>query len=271
VAHWKELIAASGLPRNEALALVAHAIGRDAVWLIAHDTDEAPDDLSQKADSFVRRRAAGEPMAYITGEREFFGLSLHVTPDVLIPRPETELLVELALDKLPQHGQLLDIGTGSGAIAVAVAKHRPDVQVFASDISGAALAVARSNALHHGVTIIFEESDGLNAFAMQEAFDVVVSNPPYIAAGDPHLGHGDLRFEPRIALECGSDGLDLIRRLTDHVGPRLRRGGWWACEHGHDQGSPCLALWRAAGLVNVVDIPDLAGISRVCAGQKAAD
>jgi len=271
VAHWKELIAASGLPRNEALALVAHAIGRDAVWLIAHDTDEAPADLSQKADSFVRRRAAGEPMAYITGEREFFGLSLHVTPDVLIPRPETELLVELALDKLPKHGQLLDIGTGSGAIAVAVAKHRPDAQVFASDISGAALSVARSNARRHGVSITFVESDGLNAFAAKATFDVAVSNPPYVAADDPHLGQGDLRFEPGIALACGVDGLDLIRRLTDDVGPRLRRGGWWACEHGHDQGLACLTLWREVGLVNVVDIPDLAGISRVCAGQKAVD
>ena len=271
MAHWKELIAASGLPRHEALALVAHAIGRDAVWLIAHDTDEAPDDLSQKADSFVRRRAAGEPMAYITGEREFFGLPLHVTPDVLIPRPETELLVEFALDKLPKHGRLLDIGTGSGAIAVAVARHRPDAQVFASDISDKALAVARSNALRHNVNVTFVESDGLNAFAEQETFDVIISNPPYIADGDPHLSQGDLRFEPKVALACGPDGLDLIRPLTLHVGPRLRLGGWWACEHGYDQGSACLALWRQAGFRSVSNIADLAGIFRVCAGQKAAD
>jgi release factor glutamine methyltransferase len=269
VANWKQLIESSGLPRSEALALMAHALGRDIVWFIAHDTDEASGDEAEKAASFVRRRAAGEPLAYITGEREFYGLALNVTPDVLIPRPETELLVELALDKLSKGGQFLDIGTGCGAIAIAVAAHRSDVQVFASDISAAALSVARSNANRHKVDVQFVESDGLNAFAAKEAFDVIVSNPPYVAAGDPHLGQGDLRFEPSIALACGPDGLDLIRRLTQDVVSRLRHGGWWACEHGYDQSRACLTLWQAAGFANVADRPDLAGIPRVCAGQKA--
>ncbi len=265
---WRELIAASGLPRAEARMLAGHAARRDAAWLIAHDTDEAEPGVAAAVAGLLSRRQRGEPVAYIIGEREFYGLSLHVTPEVLIPRPETEMLVELAIERLPPNGCLLDVGTGSGAIAIAVALQRPDAQVVACDISPGALAVARANAERHGANVKFVESDGLTGLQGQ-SFDVIASNPPYIAEGDPHLAEGDLRFEPAIALHCGRDGLDMIRRLARDARAALRPDGWLLCEHGHDQGEACIALWRAAGFSAVEDLRDLAAIGRVCIGLNA--
>ena len=247
--------------------LAAHAARRDAAWLIAHDTDAIEPAVADALRDLLARRRAGEPLAYIIGEREFYGLAFQVTPDVLIPRPETELLVDLALERLPRNGRLLDVGTGSGAIAIAVARERPDVQVVACDISPSALGVARANAERHRVGVALVESDCLSGVTGQ-TFDVVVSNPPYIAEGDSHLAEGDLRYEPSIALHCGRDGLDVIRRLVNDSRDALVPGGWLLCEHGYDQGAACVSLWVAGGFHDVKDHPDLAGIGRVCAGRS---
>lgn len=265
---WRELIAASSLPRVESRMLATHVAGRDAAWLIAHDTDHVEPAAAAALVDLLARRRRGEPVAYIIGEREFYGVTLHVTPAVLIPRPETEMLVELAIERLPTNGRLLDVGTGSGAIAIAVALQRPDATVVACDISAEALAVARANAARLGAVVHFVESDSLTGLQGQ-SFDVIASNPPYIAEGDPHLTEGDLRFEPAIALHCGRDGLDMIRRLVRDAQAALRPGGWLLCEHGHDQGEACTALWRAADFGMVEDLRDLAEIGRVCVGRKA--
>ncbi len=262
---WRELIAASGLPASEAQLLAAHAASRPRSWLLAHDDEEAGA-TADALRALYARRQAGEPIAYITGEREFYSLEFTVTPDVLIPRPETELLVDLALERLPQGGRLLDIGTGSGAIAVAVAHARPDASVSACDISQAALQVARGNAARHGTQIEFRHSDVLDAYA-GERFDIIVSNPPYIAEQDAHLGQGDVRFEPRLALTSGADGLGLIRRIAGDARTHLHAGGWLLFEHGHDQGTACTALLRSLGCAEVNGHADLAGIARVCVGR----
>jgi len=265
---WRELIAASGLPRAEAQLLAAHAIGKPRSWMLAHD-DDAATAVNAAHAVFVRRRA-GEPVAYILGEREFYGLMFAVTPAVLIPRPETELLVDLAIERLarlPQGGTLLDVGTGSGAIAVAIAHARPDATVWASDISPAALAVARANAQRHGVNIRFVQSDLLAGFPEQR-FDIIASNPPYIAEGDPHLSAGDLRFEPPGALASGSDGLALIRRLAADAPSHLTPGGWLLLEHGYDQGTVCNSLLQKKNYMEVTTNIDLSGHPRTTAGQR---
>ena len=268
MSSWRELIAASALPRAEAQLLAARAAGHERSWIMAHDTDAALPAQARTAQAWFERRRAGEPVAYILGEREFYSLMLAVRPAVLIPRPETEQLVELALGRLPRGGgvRLLDVGTGSGAIAIALAHARPDVEVWASDISAAALAVARDNAQRHQVNIRFIESDGLNALA-DERFDLIVSNPPYIAAADPHLLAGDLRFEPRIALESGADGLTLIRRLATDARRYLGDGGWLLFEHGFDQGPACTALLASLEYDDVCEAKDLSGLSRISMGR----
>lgn len=262
---WRDLIAASGLPAGEAQLLAAHAAGRPRSWVLAHDEEEA-DAAADALRALYARRQAGEPIAYITGEREFYSLEFVVTPDVLIPRPETELLVDLAVARLPQRGHLLDVGTGSGAIAVALAHARPDAAVSACDLSQTALQVARGNAARHGTQVDFRHSDALDAYAGQR-FDIIVSNPPYIAEQDAHLGQGDVRFEPRLALTSGADGLALIRQIAGDARAHLHAGGWLLFEHGHDQGAACTALLRSLGYTEVDDHADLAGIGRVCVGR----
>lgn len=264
---WRELIAASGLPKAEAQLLVAHAIGKSRSWMLAHDDDEAATDTVDAAYSAFARRRDGEPVAYILGEREFYSLMFTVNPAVLIPRPETELLVDLALERLPQGGSLLDVGTGSGAIAVAVAHTRPDLNVWAGDISPDALAVARTNAGRHGTKIHFAQSDLLAGFS-GERFDVIVSNPPYIAAGDPHLSSGDLRFEPSGALSPGPDGLALIRRLAATAPAHLAPAGWLLFEHGYDQGPDCNSLLQEMNYKEVITDTDLSGHPRITAGRR---
>jgi len=266
-----QLMAQSGLPPLEARMLLERVLGKSRAWLTAH-ADEAPRAEAEQAfAALAGRRRQGEPMAYILGEREFYGLEFQVTPAVLIPRPETELLVELALKRVPENeaARVLDLGTGSGAIAVALAKARPQAQLTAVDVDYSALGVARENARRHRVRVRFFCGDWLGALP-GETFDLIVSNPPYVAAGDPHLVMGDVRFEPQRALLGGADGLDCIRAIAAKAGAHLRPGAWLLFEHGYDQAEACRALLEAEGYLEVQSWPDLAGIPRVSGGLISA-
>jgi release factor glutamine methyltransferase len=267
--------AASRLPgdeaRLEAELLLAHALDRPRSWFYAHAGDLLePRDASAFAD-LLRRRERGEPVAHITGHRGFWSLELAVTADTLVPRPETELLVELALERLPrgEPRRVLDLGTGTGAIALAVASERPLADVTAVDASEAALALARENADEAGLALRLLHGDWFSPVA-GERFDLVASNPPYIADGDPHLQQGDLRFEPRAALVSGPDGLDAIRTLARDAAAHLVPGGWLLVEHGYEQGAAVRALFSAAGLAAVATERDLEQRERVTLGRSPA-
>lgn len=255
--------------RREVQILLCRALNQPRAYLAGHDRDPLlPEQAAAFAVLFERRRQ-GEPIAYIVGEREFFSLNFKVTPDVLIPRPETELLVELALARLPAGlpRRVLDLGTGSGAVAIAVAHHRPEAEVLAVDRSAAALEIAQENAQRLGAgNLRLAQSDWYAALA-EEKFDLIVSNPPYIAAADPHLAQGDLRFEPAAALAAGSDGLDDIRVIVQHAPAHLNSSGWLLFEHGYDQAEACRQLLIQAGFSQVSSSNDLAGIARVTYGQ----
>ena len=259
--------------RLEAQILAARALGVERAWLIGHDRDFLDAERSARLDAFVARRAAGEPVAYILGEKEFYGRLFKVTPDVLIPRPETELLVDAALARLPSDrpAKILDLGTGSGCIAVSLALARPDCAVTAVDRSPAALAVARENGrcLCRGVdaAVRFLVSDWFDALAGAR-FDLVVSNPPYVATADAHLAQGDLRFEPVSALASGVQGLDDIRQLVARAPDFLTPGGVFLFEHGRDQGAACRGLMLAAGFDAVTTLTDLAGLDRITVGRR---
>ena len=245
----------------EARILLAHALKCTRVQLVIRSKDElTPQQVTDVSELFMRRMQ-GEPIAYLIGEREFYGLRFEVTPDVLIPRPETELLVELAKERLPKNGSALDLGTGSGAISVSLAHERRDAKVTAADVSEAALAVARRNAAHHGVGIHFIHSDWYANVDGQ--FDLIVSNPPYIAAGDPHLAQGDLRFEPRTALTDDANGMMHIGAIVDGASKHLKPGGWLLMEHGYDQAAAVRSLLAKTGWQQVQSWHDLAGIERV--------
>ncbi len=265
---------ALGLSRRDALAeaqlLLARALGIGRASLLAHPELAAEGRRHPRYLEYLERRLAGEPIAYILGEREFYGLVFRVTSDVLIPRPETELLVELALARIPEGEplRLLDIGTGSGCIAVTLARLRPRASVIATDTSAAALEVARSNAREHGVESIEFRPGEAFAPVVDERFDVIVSNPPYVAQDDPHLLQGDLRFEPKQALTSGGDGLALMRVLVARAPSHLQTGGWLLLEHGHDQGEAIRALMGAAGLGSVFTERDLAGLPRVRSARR---
>jgi release factor glutamine methyltransferase len=255
--------------RLEIRILLGHALGVNRAWLIAHEHDELPAALLEKYESLLVRRLAGEPVAYLLGEKEFFGRSFQVTPDVLIPRPETELLVELALEKLCPSARALDLGTGSGCIAITLALERPDCRVIAVDQSAAALAVAEQNAVHLGAKLGFYSGSWYQALpAETEKFDLILSNPPYVAEGDPHLAA--LAHEPASALASGTDGLDDIRRIVEGAAAWLKPGGWLMFEHGWDQGEACRALLLAAGFGGAGTRTDLAGIGRVTVGVLPA-
>jgi release factor glutamine methyltransferase len=248
--------------------LLLHALGRapaDRAWLLAHDQDALAPAAADRFARFCQRRAAGEPLAYITGWHEFFGLALAVDARVLDPRPDTETLVEWVLAlPLPAQARVLDLGTGSGAIALALQAQRPSWQVSASDASADALAVARANAARLGLPIAFREGDWLAPWA-SERFDLVVSNPPYIADADPHLAA--LTHEPLAALASGPDGLDAIRRIAMDAPAHLLPGGWLLIEHGWDQATRVRALLAAAGLDTPASHRDIAGIER-CSGAQ---
>ncbi|QWT20339.1 peptide chain release factor N(5)-glutamine methyltransferase [Bacillus sp. NP157] len=248
--------------RLEAELLLGHALGVNRAWFFAHADDALPAADEAVFDALVQRRVAGEPVAYITGYRDFWSLALEVTPATLIPRPETELLVELALVHLPEGGRLLDLGTGSGAIALAVAKERPDAVVHAVDASAAALDVAQRNARRLGLRVAFHHGDWFAPLG-DERYDVIVSNPPYIEEADEHLAKGDLRFEPRSALASGADGLDDIRRIIDGSPAHLHDTGWLMFEHGWNQGDASRALFDVRRWSDVTTTRDLEHRDRV--------
>ncbi len=251
--------------------LLEHAIGFSRVKLITHSDHLLTPEQSKALSDVVSRRMKGEPVAYITGRREFFGLSFAVSPDVLIPRPETELLVELALERLPDGGKVVDMGTGSGAIAIAIASERPDAYVFATDISDRALNMATHNALallKGKQTVRFSAGSWFDALGNRnETFDVIVSNPPYIDSKDDHLQKGDLRFEPVGALTDRADGLSALRILVSGAPGFLNENGWLLMEHGYDQSEAVRKMLAERGFDDVRSWTDLAGIERVSGGR----
>lgn len=254
----------------DARLLLQHVTGLTHAQLITRGEHRLDDDQAARFEALVARRAAGEPVAYLIGRREFHGLDLQVTPAVLIPRPDTELLVDLALQHLASLSAptVLDLGTGSGAVALAIKHGCPAAGVTAVDASNAALAVARDNGARLGLAVEWLEGDWFGAVGGRH-FDVIVGNPPYVADGDPHLAQGDPRFEPRQALAAGSDGLDELRRIVAAAPAHLEPGGWLWLEHGYDQAAAVRALCRATGLTAVASWRDLAGIERVSGGQRA--
>lgn len=255
-----------------------HVLGVSRAWLVAHDTDLIPVHKIQEYKSLEQRRLDGEPMAYILGQREFMSHMFHVAPGVLIPRPETELLVEIALAELEAQlnthilttstpKRVLDLGTGSGAIAISIALANPDVQVYATDISPEALEIAHKNAINLGAKVEFLCGSWYHALPDNMDFDVIVSNPPYIAAADTHLQQGDLRFEPRSALTDEANGLNAFLAIAAGVSNRLRQGGSMFLEHGWDQSCAVAAILHQAGFKNIVSHKDFAGINRVTGGH----
>ena len=261
----------SGEEKLEAQLLLEHVLKVNHAWLISHADDEIDAKANATLNALVKRRMTGEPIAHILGEREFYGLPFKVTPDTLIPRPDTETLVESALAKIPNNEtcHILDLGTGTGAIALAIAKHKPLSQVAAVDASEKALKVAVENAVNLGINnITFTLSNWFYAIQDQN-FDVIVSNPPYIESDDPHLSKGDLRFEPLSALASGKDGLDDIRQIIQQAPDHLNTNGWLMLEHGYNQASAVAVLLKAANFIDIAHATDLAGIERVTLGRIA--
>jgi release factor glutamine methyltransferase len=269
-ATLRELQASLPLDPLENRILLCHATGLSRVQLITRAEQALDEEQAARLQALVQRRLAGEPIAYIVGKREFFGLEFEVSEAVLIPRPDTELIVELALERLPPQGRLLDMGTGSGAIAVSIAHARPDAAVTALDLSDAALDVARRNAANNDVRVRFLRSDWFGALDANETFELIASNPPYIAAGDEHLSRGDLRFEPTGALTDHADGLSALRTIVGGAPAHLVPGGWLLMEHGYDQAASVRALLDAGGYAEVQSWRDLAGIERVSGGRITA-
>ena len=255
--------------RREAALLLRHVLGESDAWLVAHADDSIDSAHAAAFRDLVARRAHGEPVAYLTGTRGFHAIELRVAPGVLIPRAETEVLVDLALQCIPAEGdcRVADLGTGSGAIALAIAHARAKAHVVATDISEAALEVARGNAvrLHIG-NVEFRQGNWYEDLGGGR-FDVIVSNPPYVAGGDPHLHEGDLRFEPAAALASGADGLDAIRAIVRGAREYLRNGGWLLLEHGFDQGADVRDLLLNHGYAEVFTRQDLEGRERVSGGR----
>jgi release factor glutamine methyltransferase len=257
------------MDRTDAVVIMSEVLGVNRAWIAANPMRLLTETQDARIEMLAAQRAMGRPVAYLLNRREFYGREFALDDAVLIPRPETETLVEAALARLTPRASCLDLGTGSGAIAVTLACQRPEASVVATDVSEAALRVARANAeRHHCETRIeFLEGSWYQPVAARR-FDVIVSNPPYVAAGDPHLGRGDLRFEPQKALTDGSpDGLGSIRTIIGGAAEHLRPGGWLLFEHGYDQGESARKLLEAAGFGSIVCLPDLAGIPRVAGGK----
>jgi release factor glutamine methyltransferase len=259
----QEALGASGIDAREARLLLAAATGFSEASVLANAERQLPLQVEQQFLEMAKRRAAGEPIAYILGRKEFYSLELTVTPAVLIPRPETELLVDLALARDP--ASVLDLGTGSGAIALAIKRHLPRARVVATDASAAALEVARRNAVKLGIDIELRHGLWFEPVA-GERFEGIVANPPYVVVNDPHLDA--LPFEPRFAIEAGADGLDAIRSVVREAPKHLLPGGWLLLEHGAGQHEAVRALLEAAGLETAESWPDLAGIPRVSGGKR---
>ena len=258
----EQALRTSGIDAREARLLLAAATGFSEASVLAHPERVLTAEIEKAFAQMAARRAAGEPVAYILGHKEFYGLELAVNPAVLIPRPETELLVDLALAREPR--SVLDVGTGSGAIALAIKRHRPHVRVVATDASAAALEVARRNAVRFNLEVELRHGRWFEPVA-GERFEAIISNPPYVVIGDPHLAA--LPYEPRIALLGGADGLDGFRVLAREAPAHLLPGGWLLVEHGEGQHEAVRGLLEAAGLETTESWPDLAGIPRVSGGK----
>jgi release factor glutamine methyltransferase len=257
------------IERADAQVLMAHVLGVTRAWLAANPMRVLTESEDARIDSLVAQRALGAPVAYLVEKREFYSRDFAVGPAVLIPRPETETLVEAALARMPAEATVLELGTGSGAIAVTLACQRPGARVVATDVTEGALRVARTNAERHGCAerIEFLRGEWYQPVG-ERRFDLIASNPPYIAAGDPHLAGGDLRFEPAAALTDGSpDGLASIRAVAAGARAHLSEGGWLLFEHGYDQAQAARGLLEDAGFTDIVSLPDLAGIPRVAGGK----
>ena len=258
----QEALRGSGIEPREARLLLAEATGFSQSSVLAFQEKVLEERAQERFSEFLLKRKSGEPVAYIVGRKEFYGLDLAVNPAVLIPRPETELLVELALQQ--PFRCVVDLGTGSGAIALALKKHRPEARVVAVEASAAALVVAQRNAVRLNLEVDFRHGRWFDPLA-GERFDLVVGNPPYVAEGDPHLP--DLRFEPHSALVSGPDGLDAIRQIVREAPEYLAPGGRLLLEHGIGQDAAVRELLRASGLEEISTWPDLAGIPRVTGGK----
>ena len=248
--------------------LLGHVLQRDTTWLISHADDKLSDEDAKRFDALIAERIRGVPVAFLIGSRGFWSMDLVVTTDVLIPRPETELLVELALQRIPADADVdvADLGTGSGAIALALARERPCVRVLACDTSAEALAVASGNAQRMGATNLRFATGDWYAAVGDARFALIASNPPYVAVGDAHLERGDLRFEPALALSSGADGLDAIRVIVAGAPAHLVDDGWLLIEHGWDQGDAVRGLLDTAGFTDVATRRDLGGRDRVTLG-----
>jgi release factor glutamine methyltransferase len=287
IEQWLRQARALGVDRLDAQCLVAHVLQRPRSWVLAHADEPLPAQATARLDALLQQRADQVPLAYLLGEREFHGLRLRVTPEVLDPRPDTETLADWALELLAgelgqsPHPALIDLGTGSGAIALAIAHNAPQARVSAVDRSAAALAVAQANAQALGLDVAFTESDwwsavpmrgdapdGLSGFTSFTGFDLVVSNPPYIAADDTHLAA--LRHEPREALTPEGDGLGALQAIVRGAPAHLRPGGWLLLEHGHEQGPAVERLLREAGFEAIGCRRDLQGHVR-CTGGRLAE
>lgn len=263
-----ELSLNASTARIEVQCLLQQVLKVQRAYLLTHPEQMLSEAQQLAYDELLQRRLRGEPIAHLLGEREFFGMNLKVTPATLIPRPDTELIVELALARVSQAQpyRVLDMGTGSGAIALAIAKHKPNAEVVAVDAAQDALAVAIENAGRLGIAnVCFMQSDWFSALSGQH-FDLIVSNPPYIASDDIHLTQGDLRFEPLSALASGADGLDDIRHIISAAPHHLTSNGWLLLEHGYDQARPVRELLGLRGFSEVFSEKDLSGIERVSGG-----
>ena len=278
-----QILQTSPLPRNETRLLLQHATGYTAAQLITRDREPLPEPQATRLQHLIARRSAGEPIAYILGTREFYGRSFTVSPAVLIPRPETEHLLEAALQRLPASGTLWDLGTGSGIIAISAKLERPDATVYASDNSPTVLKIARQNAKTLGAAITFAQGSWFAADAIdrihprkrlfrlpQHIADVIASNPPYIDVNDEHLRQGDLRYEPPHALTDFADGLAHIRHIAQHAPDYLRDNGWLLLEHGYDQGQAVRDILAQRGYTQIETQQDLAGLDRVTLGRFQA-
>ena len=267
VAGAERAAMAAGLPRAEAQYLLQALLGASRAWLIARDTDPLDAAGHVRFQDWLARRLDGVPLAYLTGEKEFFGLMLRVTPDTLIPRPDTEVLVEWALERLTGLAapRVVDLGTGTGAIALSIKSRRPDADVQMVDASAGALDVAQHNARRHGLAVGAHLGSWYQPLAGQLAFDLILSNPPYVAGDDHHLAA--LRHEPRMALTPEGDGLDDLRELVAGAPDRLRPGGWLLLEHGYDQADAVADLLSARGFIDIQNRRDLGGQPRATGGR----